>query len=110
MAYDEDTCDAEQVYQGPDCDASPSNELVKLAARTTTVYADKTLVILPTDEYGSASGLFKPSKDGRDQFLQIVLPLKKIKMVNNGVKTRDAKVSENDTWPGEPPREGTPMN
>lgn len=63
MAYDEDTCEAEQA---PDCEAPPSKELVKLAERTTTVYADKTLMILPTDEYGSASGLFKPSKDGRE--------------------------------------------
>ena len=50
-------------------------------------------MILPTDddEYGSATtGLFKQDKEGREHFLQIVLPLKKIKMVNNSVKRRGA--------------------
>lgn len=110
MAYDEDSCDAEQPYQGPDCEVAPSKELVKLAERTTTVYADKTLMILPTDEYGSASGLFKPSKDGREQFLQIVLPLKKIKMANNGVKSRDVKFSEGESWLDERVRKNAPAN
>ena len=53
------SCDAEQDFPRPDCEAPPTQELVKLGERTTTVYADKTLMILPTDEYGTASGLFK---------------------------------------------------
>lgn len=64
------SCKAEQDFPRPDCEAPPTQELVKLGERTTTVYADKTLVILPTDEYGTASGLFKADqKDIRDHFM-----------------------------------------
>lgn len=92
--YEEDTCDAEPRYQEEACEASHS-EFMDLQKRTTTLYTEKPLIILPTDEFGGASAMFNP-EDGTDQYFQIVLPVKDIKIIN-GMNSRGFTAADGST-------------
>jgi len=60
-----------------------------LQKKTTTLYAEKPLMILPSDQYGGAAAMLQTSTD--DQYLQIVLPVSQIQIMNglNGVNGID---------------------
>lgn len=85
-ASDEGTCDANQRYQQETCEASHA-EFLELQKRTTTLYSERPMMILPSDEYGGANAMFSP-EDGTDQYFQIVLPVKNIKIIN-GMNSRE---------------------
>jgi len=63
---EEGTCDANQRYQQETCEASHA-EFLELQKRTTTLYSERPMMILPSDEYGGASAMFNP-EDGTDQY------------------------------------------
>ena len=78
--------------QGCDIDSktvAQRSEYLDLQKKTTTLYAEKPLMILPSDQYGGAAAMLQTSTD--DQYLQIVLPVSQIQIMNglNGVNGID---------------------
>lgn len=95
-SFAEDTCEARYME---DCEASRSLRM-DLERKTTTLYAERPMMILPTDEYGRAKPMFSPG-DGVNEFFQIVLPVKNIKIINgmNGREYSPAdSASDGDPW------------
>ena len=62
-SYNSETCEAEEKEP---CGAG-HKELTDLQKKTTTLYTDKPVMVLPSDELGGASAMFNPD-DGTDQF------------------------------------------
>lgn len=95
-SYEDETCDAEERYQEDACEATHS-DFMDLQKRTTTLYTEKPIMILPTDEYGGAGSMFNPD-DGTDQYFQIVLPVKNIKIINGMTGREFTSPDEGAQW------------